>query len=189
MPLATPTEVKDHLDITGAGDDAVITRFINDATAMLSRIRDFEASGSETRNFDAVRDVRGLDLMVDRVEAGNITAVVNGDGQTVSASNYVVVRERRIRLKRASGLVWRWDAKDDPTDAIAVTANWGPSTVDARVKEFVIAYAVWRYRNREAGDVSSVFVTDAGGGAVSTPVGWPEELKLKFQSLISPELG
>jgi hypothetical protein len=130
--------------------------------------RVFAAASATTRHYDALADVDGRTLYVFDADLAAVTAVVNGDGSTISAGDYVTEPRRdapyyALTLKASSGLSWTYE--DDPEDAIAITGTWAYGTaVPGDIQQAVRRLTAWLYRQKDssasAGD--SIRVTEVG---------------------------
>lgn len=132
MSYASNSDVKTLLGISGSGDDTLITTLVTAAQAAIDLyfLRTFEANANTTRYFDALRDVSGRRLMLDR-DLCSINSVTNGDGTTVTSSQYTTLPRNdtpyyALEIKGSSGINWRWES--DPEGAIAVSGKWAFST-------------------------------------------------------------
>ena len=131
MYISLP-EVKKYLKIDSSDDDSLLVSFISDAQSAVDSfcLRTFEAAADSTRYFDALRDVDGRRLKLDR-DLCAITSITNGDGATVTTGQYTTLPRNdtpfyAIQLKASSGINWQWE--NDPEGAIAVTGRWAYST-------------------------------------------------------------
>lgn len=114
-----------------ADEDAAIERIIEDASRMIDTIcgRWFYAY-TTTRyiSFPYRNTARALDLGEDCL---TLSAVVNGDGTTIAASEYILDPrnhpvKNRIVLKQGSAVVWQADSTTGDTEnVIALTGTWG----------------------------------------------------------------
>jgi hypothetical protein len=131
MSYTTISAVKLHLGITDNEHDALINALIAEAETTIDdycRTR-FAVTVDSTRLFDPTCDVDGRTLYLDRHLAA-ITSVVNGDGVTIAASEYVTKPANEapywaIVLKSNNSIVWTYT--DAHEGAIAVTGKWGYS--------------------------------------------------------------
>ena len=130
MAYATLTELKlDYLGVIGSGDDTLLTSMIARAQAIIDAHtnRTFEASADATRYFDAVRDVVGDVLYLDK-DLASITSVTNGDSAALNATTHYVTMGQdapyyALRLRANAGTTWTYTT--DPERAIAPLANGG----------------------------------------------------------------
>ena len=171
-------------------DDALLSMYLEDAQQVIDDYcnRTFEAASPATRTFDAVQDVmaindeggtgrtlwlRGYDL------AEAPSAVVNGDGLTVSASEYVLEPRNTtpihaLTLKSGSSVAWTYTTS--PENAIAVTGYWAYSRqADALIRGATLALAAWMYRQRNSsGDTDRPLLT--GDGVTILPSALPKNV-------------
>lgn len=132
MSYTTIAAVKLHMGIVGSEQDDLLTALIAEAEAVINDYcrTTFEVTVDRTRLFDPTCDVEGRTLYLDRHLAA-ITSVVNGDGVTVAASEYVTSPANEapyyaLALKSNSTLTWTYT--DAHENAIAVTGKWGYSS-------------------------------------------------------------
>jgi hypothetical protein len=182
MSYATLAEFKSYLQIATAitTDDVLLQDFLDEASAIL---RDFvgfplDAATNTTRYFDAVADVRdGRLLTFDGYYAVSISSVVNGDGETISASDYVTeprngVPFYGIRLKLESDQIFTFD--DSPENAIAVTGKWcysenADGSADDLTRGATLQLAAYLYRAKDnVADLNKVVQTVDGVTIVSS---------------------
>lgn len=171
MAYATTADVKTYLGISATTDDALLTALIAEAQEMIDRAagQTFEASTNTTRYFDAIKDVDGLTLVLDKPLA-SINSVTNGDGVAVTSGQYVTEPRNdtpywAIRLKNSAGVSWTYG--DDPENAIQVSGKWAYSTsAPQAVARLCISAAAALYRLRE-NPVAETIVID--GRSFTTP--------------------
>ena len=163
MPYTTTADVKTYTGVSGSGDDTLIGTFVTAAQEAIDQyfLRTFEASTNTVRYFDAVRNVSGRRLMLDR-DLCSINSITNGDGTTVTAAQYTTYPRNdtpyyAIDILRSSGINWQWE--DDSEGAIAVSGKWAYS---ATAPVSVIYLSKWlvtfMYRAKDN-------VPQTGGGA------------------------
>jgi len=90
MSYCTVTDVKTYLNTTTAGDDLLIGDLIDSAQEAIDNYthRTFEASADTTHYFDDDNlDGDGDTLILDG-DLCAITSITNGDGDTVTTSDY-----------------------------------------------------------------------------------------------------
>lgn len=157
MTYAEISHIREVGDISTDVDDGVIRLMLESATAAIDNHtgRTFAASTDSARTFDAERDVDGQVLYLD-ADLCAITSIVNGDGTTLSASDYTTEPRNRtpyyaIRLLRSSSAAWEYNSTtSDPEDAITITGKWGYSTApDNTIRKACIRLATYLYRQRE----------------------------------------
>lgn len=132
MSYTTLADVKLHLGISGAEQDDLLTALIEEAEAAIDDYcrTTFAVTTDSTRTFDPTCDVDGSTLYLDRHLAA-ITSLVNGDGVTIAAADYVTKPANEapyyaVTLKSNGSLTWTYT--DAHEQAIAVTGKWGYST-------------------------------------------------------------
>ena len=180
MPYATVAQLKAYLDINSSADDAVLTLIIDDAHAMIDRMthRTFEATADTTRLFDYPSPYRQLLVFPPRVTLAQApTTVINGDGATIAASDYVMRGYDDgpyfgIRLKRSA----TWTYIDDPEEAISITGRWAWSvTPPDDIRRATIRLAMWMYRQRgNNADAERPLIAE--GGVVALPSALPKDV-------------
>jgi hypothetical protein len=191
MAYCTITDVREYLGVELLDDDVLIQSLIDTAQAWIDTYchRTFEASVDETRYVDASGDhLRGNVLYIDHVgELCSITSVVNGDGTTVDASDYVTTPRGKtpfyaIRLKTMAPTLWRWT--DDWEDAIAITGRWAYSiTAPEPIKQACVQLVGFYYRQK---DQPYLDVTAVEAGVVIRPSGIPNHIKMMLRGYVKP---
>ena len=181
MAYCTLSELKLQIGITSTSDDTMLTSLIADAQALIDAQcgRTFEASSDAERTFDAVRNVRGRLLILDR-DLAQITSIINGDGTTITASQYTTEPRNEtpywgIRLLASSGISWTYST--DPEDAITIDGRWAWSvTADDVVKKACLDTAHLMYSMRDnLVDATRPLLT--GDGNVILPGEYPKSLR------------
>lgn len=187
--------LKQYLGIAADTDDTLITRLIIRAQGIIDDYcnRSFEASADTTRYFDCPtaqggrvltdyqfnqRRVSSPTLWLDR-DLCRITSIVNGDGTTISPSQYFTMPANGvpliygIKLKGSSGINWTYI--NDPEQAIAITGRWAYSlTAPPQIVYACERLAAWMYRKKDA----QVFddTAFAEGGVMHLPKGIPADV-------------
>lgn len=179
MAYATIAQWKEFADISSAAADALLTRLLAAAQVMLDNEigETFEAAANASRYFDAVADVEGRMLWLDRV-CVSINSVTNGDGETVSADDYVTEPRNdgpfhAITLKAGTGTSWTYSSS--PENAITVSAKWAwTATAPADIVQATIRLADYLL---EIGDAPVFDVTSIPeGGQMRVPKGTPSDV-------------
>ena len=181
MAYCTLAELKLQIGITSTSDDTMLSSLIADAQALIDAQcrRTFEAASDTARTFDAVRNVRGRLLMLD-ADLAQITSITNGDGTTVSTSQYTTEPRNAtpwwgIRLLSSSGISWTYST--DPEDAITITGRWAYSvTPSANVTQATIRLAAWMYRQKDTSKDSGDKVMLGAFGPVVLPSRLPSDV-------------
>lgn len=180
MAYATAAQVKAYLGITGTGDDDLIADLVQRATAAIETYtnREFEAARDTTRTLDAIgRHVEGYTLYLDR-DLCQITTVTNGDGTTVSSSNYVTIPRNDtpyygIQIKRTAGVVWTYST--DWEGAISITGRWGYSVEPpADIVQACVRLAAFMYRQKDAPIMAATAIE---AGVVVRPEAMPADVR------------
>jgi hypothetical protein len=187
MAYATLQQVRDYQGAGGTTmgtvDDALLSALIARAQAWIESPDGagmvFEATADTVRLFDAERDVCGRTLKLD-YPCLSITTLVNGDGATVAASEYVtgVARNRtpfyRVTLKTTSTTVWTWTTA--PENAISITGRWGYTlTAPADITHATIRLVHWLYRQKDTAGADQPLL--AGDGTVVLPAVIPADVR------------
>ena len=176
---ATLSEYKTYQRITST--DATDDMFIEAAIEAASRHIDREAGTrfyleTETRKYDIPRE--GLPLMLDQYYTA-ITSVTNGDGSTISASNYVTLPANvlpiwGLSLADRTGATWSLAATTGTVQAISVTGSVGYSATapkDIYLACLEIAKAMY---SRRFGENMSMKTVITPAGVVQIPDGVPD---------------
>jgi hypothetical protein len=154
--LAQVRKYTDFKVVANTDDDALIEQLI---TAASKRIDEYTGrtftEATETREFDAVRDVQGQRLWMD-TDLLAVTSITNGDGTAIVASDYVLEPSNSapkfaIKLLASSGESWTYDT--DPEQAISVVGEWGymaGTIAPADIQHAAIRLSAWYYQQREA---------------------------------------
>jgi hypothetical protein len=173
MAYCTLQEVKDHLGITEADDDALLTTLIDSAQSIMDEFchRSFEATADTTRTFDAVFDVDGDTLLLDE-DLASITSVTNGDSTTVTSSEYVTEPRNRtpyyaLTIRSDADIVWTYT--DYHEDSISIVGRWAYSTTANNAINYYCKYLTsWLYRQKDTtADIDRPLL--AGDGTVVLP--------------------
>lgn len=182
MAYITRAAVKTYLGATQTGDDALLDSLILAAQAFIEgpdgAQRVYEAAADTTRYFDAISDVSGRTLYLDR-DCCQITTVANGDGGAIPSSEYVTEPRNStpfyaITLKAASAYVWQWS--NSPENSIAITGRWAYSvTAPERVQQWMRELVAYLYRRKDSsGDADRPLLT--GDGITILPSALPKGL-------------
>lgn len=128
VDYCTLEDVKAYLTTSQSTDDLLLADLITDCSRAIDTLTKRHFYGNlETRTFDAVKNVYRNTLMLDE-DLSTVVSITNGDGNTISASDYVLEPRNwtpryGITLKVGSGKVWTYQT--DPENAIAVNGSWG----------------------------------------------------------------
>lgn len=170
MSYTDNTAVKTYLNIDNTDDDTLLTALIARAQAIIDAYcgRTFEASQDATRYFDAIKDVDGAVLWLDK-ELAQITSITNGDGDVLATNEYVTEPRNEtpkyaVRLLASTGLYWTY--LTNPENAITVVGRWAYSvSAPTDIVHACIRLAAWLYRQRDTatGDFASPQQTQSGG--------------------------
>lgn len=177
----TLAQLKNYIGVSDATDDVLLWEFILAAQKQidLSSNRTFAVGADTTREMDAIADVEGPLLWLDG-DLCAITSITNGDGTTVTASEYVTEPRREtpyygIRLLSSSGVGWTYDT--DHEGAISVVGKWGYSvTAPADKVELCLELAAWLYRLKDnrGGDQDRAIIA---GSATILPASMPQSIR------------
>ena len=179
------SDVKQLVGVSESGDDALITALIPAAQAAIDLyfLRTFEASANTTRYFDALRDVSGRRLNLDR-DLCSINSITNGDGTTVTTGQYTVYPRNEtpyyaIQLLASSGINWQYT--NDPEGAIAISGKWAYSTTaPASVSYLCTWLAAEMYRMKD-----NIPVAGAGVAAATSILAGdlPADIRILLSSI------
>lgn len=174
---ASLQQYKDYQRITS--NDVVDDAFIESSIEAASRWIDRESGTrfyieTETRHYDTPD---GNLIMLD-ANFTAITSVINGDGTTVAASNFVTLPANSvplygIELKTAAGIKWL-ETNGSPQQAISVTGSVGYSAIaptDIYMACLEIAKALY---SRRFGENMSTKTVITPAGVVQIPEGVPD---------------
>lgn len=177
----TLEQLKNYVGVEDATDDVLLWEFIlaSQKQIDISANRTFAVGSDTTRTMDAIADVEGALLWLDG-DLCSITSITNGDGTTVTASEYVTEPRRAtpyygIRLLSSSGVGWTYST--DHEDAISVTGKWGYSeTPPADKVELCLELAAWLYRLKDnrGGDQDRAVIA---GNATILPASMPQSIR------------
>lgn len=204
MAYATLAQLKAELGITTTTDDTLLTGYLTTAQDIiespppLGTGRVFEASSDSTRTVDvplpstyyrptlAGRNLPSPLLMLDVSDAGDlasITSVTNGDGASVSASDYVTLPRQggpitALQLKAGGDTVWTYTTS--PEGAVSITGKWAYSVSppDAIVRA-CLRLAVWMYRSKDNAGADQPIQTERG---IILPTALPLDVRLILES-------
>lgn len=143
-----------HIGSGKTAHDSLLNDLISKASARIDRYcnRTFVAA-SATRKFHGMHDVDSQTLYLDE-DLVSVTSITNGDGTTLSASDYVLEPTNRtpkfaVRLKASSSKSWTWTT--DPEEAISVAGLWGyASTQPPDIKHAAVRLVAWYFAQRDA---------------------------------------
>jgi hypothetical protein len=152
----TVETLKTYLGVEADADDALLGDLIGRASAAVDALcnRTFAADADSTRAYDALLDVDGRTLLLDR-DLCAVTSVVNGDDATIGAGEWVLWPRTgppwsEVRLRRGSNVTWTYE--DGPEGAIRVTGRWAYSSEPpADVVQATVRLAAWFYRQKDIG--------------------------------------
>jgi len=182
MAYTTAAAVKTYLGISSATDDTLIGTLVAAAQSAIDVYtrRVFECSSATARLLDAESDTDPQrQILYLRDDLCTVTAVVNGDGVTVTAAQYVTEPRdttpyHALRLKTSTQTAWTFVT--DQEGAISVTGKWAYSaTAPADVVQAATRLAAWMYRAKD----SQVFESTAfsEGGSIRIRMDIPADIK------------
>jgi len=181
MAYVSAANLKVYLGITETTDDTLLGTLIAAAQAFIDSYcrQTFEASGDTTRTFDPTRDASGRWLYLDAPLAA-ITSVTNGDGNVVSAGNYITEPRnstpyRALTLKSNSTVAWTYTTT--PENSISIVGKWAYSTsAPADIVQACTRLAAYLYRQKNnSGDLDRPIAI--GSSAMLLPADLPKDLK------------
>lgn len=174
----TLTAIKQTLNENGTTDDAFLTALIARASrAIDTHCQRFFVGETETRYFDAVRDIDGQTLLLDE-DLLAVTELTNGDGDVIPSGDYVLLPPNfsphyAIRLKASSSESWTYIS--DPENAIRVEGTWGYSNgTPDDIEQACIRLVVYMYKQRK-NPFLEVGLPD--GGQVNISPSMPNDIK------------
>lgn len=178
--------VQDELGLTAAADIALIGGWITRASRLIDRVADrrfYTPTTPETRRFDVPS---GSVLYLDH-DLVSVTALVNGDGTTVTAGQYLLLPPNRtpkdaIGLKPSSGVYWAADANGETEQVIQVTGAWGYSTsAPADIQQICLELVRhWQGARKRGGGVVAKHDGDLGLSYAATADEVPAELRQRI---------
>jgi len=188
MAYITLSDAKLYLGIatTSTADDALFTQLISRATDMINRWcgQTFEAAQDSSRSFDAVADVDGAMLYLDRPLCA-ITSITNGDGTTITAAQYVTEPRNdtpywAIRLLTTANVTWESQVDGDEENAITVVGKWAYSIMaPPTISQACARLVAFMYRQRDnTSDLDRAIVT---GNATILPAQIPSDIAQMLQ--------
>jgi hypothetical protein len=157
MSYATLAQTKQYLGIAGTGDDALLTRLLDAASAMIDArcARTFSASTASKRhnaNMSVGRDLVLLD------DLRSISTVTTDQSQTLVATDFVAF-DAPTRVLRLSDTAPALDARD----WFIVTGTWGyMQSPSADIEQTCVRLAAWLYRQKDAQTFDLTGVAQAG---------------------------
>ena len=192
MAYTSVINVRQYLDIEGAGDDALIGDLIDAAQTAVDKYcrRTFEASVDTTRYFDYSDEYIDPDdaamLWLD-FDLCAITTVTNGDSVVVASGERTTIPRNNtpyygIRLLSDSGITWTYS--DEWMDAISIVGRWSYSTAAPDdIAQACRRLASFFYRQR---DQQMMDVTAIEAGVVLAPVGIPADVRRILNPYVKP---
>lgn len=180
MAYTDTATLKRYLGIGVTDDDTLLGELITRSQAIIDHYtgRTFEASSDSTRYFDAVRDVDGLTLHLD-ADLCAVTSVTNGDGTTVTSSQYTTEPRNatpyhQLKMLSNTGLMWTYTTNHE--NAISVTGKWAYSTTaPADIVAACVRLAAYLYRQKDSSTFETTAYPDAG--IIETPSGMPKDVR------------
>jgi len=173
--------LKAYLGISATGDDTLLSTLAAAAQRIVEQHtrRVFEYGTATAKAHDAVADTdsrrRTLFLCDDLC---SITSVVNGDGETVTAAQYVTEPRHEtpyyaLTLLSSANVTWTYVT--DPEGAIVVTGKWAYAvTVPADIVQATTRLAAYLYRQKDnAADLDRAIVA---GNATILPATLPADV-------------
>lgn len=135
MAYITVSGLRNYLQITSSGDDAILATFCEMAQDEIERYtkRVFEAPADTTRWFTPLDNQHGGDLLRDGytlcfdTDLVSITTIVNGDGATLPSGTYIALplnlpQKESVKIK--NNVQYFWTYADEPVGAVAITGRW-----------------------------------------------------------------
>lgn len=182
----TSQVVQDELGITAAADIALISGWTARASRLIDRLADrrfYTPTTPETRRFD-VPSTSVLYLDHDLV---SVTALVNGDGTTITSGQYLLLPPNRtpkdaIGLKPSSGVYWSADSDGETAQVVQVTGYWGYSTsAPADIQQICLELVRhWQGQRKRGGGVVAKRDGDLGLSYGATADDIPADLRQRI---------
>lgn len=175
----TLAELKEYADFESDTDDNLLRSMLLNAEQLIDTHtgRTFAASGISSKSLDAIADVDGAYLYLDS-DCNEITAIINGDGEVLETSAYVVEPRNitpifAVKLLGSSNISWTYT--DDPENSITVSGYWGFSKeAPYDIKQACLRLTNWLYKQRETSvDIDRPVVTEFG---VIMPASLPKDI-------------
>jgi hypothetical protein len=168
---------------TATGDNDLITELISRAQAWFElesqRVLD---SATGTRYFDAIEDVFGLELILDR-DLASITTVTNGDDVEVTTGEYTTQPRNdppyySIKLLASSGKAW--DYTTDPENSITVAGDWSSYATSSKeykaAQHALIRLTKWMYKQLSSHqDLDQIAISPEG--VLMAPAAFPKDIE------------
>ena len=181
--LVNVADLRQYLDLGDEpGQDALLARFIEEAQKIVETEtgKVFEAQFDTTHAFHAVNDVGGKTLYL-RASLWSLTAVVNGNGQTIPIGELALEPNeppyRRLRIRDFSTANWTYAY--DPGNAISVTGKWADYPyAPADIRTATRSIAAWLFKRRDQGpDFDNASVSNTAG-VVLIPPSLPRDVQV-----------
>lgn len=186
MAYTTAALLKTYADISGSGDDTLITALIARAQSAIDHYtgRTFEASGDTTRKFTVGKDTDGEMLYFDEDCAAITTVKTNADdgssGTTIASTEYITHPRNRTpyyAIELLSSSTNSWTYTTDAEAGITVAGKWAYSTsAPDDIVHACIRLATYYLRQKDAGVFDTTAIPDAG--IIQVPQGMPRDVKL-----------
>lgn len=161
----TTADVRAWIGMDSTADDSIIDTIRENTYEWITQqIGYIYNPSSSSRYFDAVRDLWYGDIrQLDVGYVAGITSITNGDGQSISSSDYVLRWQHVLTLKKSTGKCWTFI--DDPEDAILITGSFGLPASHRnykRVADLEKQLAAWAYRSRDFSAPAQVLLSTKG---------------------------
>lgn len=182
MAYAAASDVVLYGKFGASDDDALLTLLITRATAIIETEtgRVFEAT-SDKRYFDAIEDVDGRYLYLDRDLIGAVSdlTITNGNGSDLSTDDFILVPADNphyaVKMLGQSNKSWTYDS--NPERAIKIDGDWGYSaSAPADIKHATIRLVLWLYKQRET-DIGITTPIITSTGVTIMPEGLPHDVQ------------
>ena len=175
MAYIATSDVREYsgFPASDTADCDLISNLITRATGIIELYTDrvFEAA-SDTRYYDAIEDVDGQYLYLDK-DLAVITTITNGNGVVITSDNYVTEPRNdtpifAIRLLDSSSDDWTYAT--DSQNAISVLGDWGYSAAPpAEIKHACIRLVMWMYKQRNTDEAADRPIVFESGVTVMPP--------------------
>ena len=176
-------DVVNRLEITSSTYNTELAAIVTAASRAIDhfcRIPDngFAQADDAVRYYD-LASVSAPDTLFLDAPIVSVTSIVNGDGATISASDYTLQprnEEWHSRVQLKSAFAWRFATDGE----IAITGKWGKATVvPADIKEACIMLSAWMFKRYQVGMQDATANPDLG--QITFAKGIPEQVRTLLQ--------
>jgi len=186
MAYTTAALLKTYLDVSGSGDDTLLTALIARAQSAIDHYcgRTFEAAADTTRKFTVGEDTEGRMLYFDEDICSITTVKTNADdgsgGTTITSTYYITHPRNRTpyyAIEIMSSADYSWEYTSDRTAGITVAGKWAYSaSAPDDIVHATIRLAGYFYRQKDAGVFDTTAIPEMG--IIQVPQGIPRDVRL-----------